>query len=89
MLLDLSFDLVKLRRAGSHNSHGTRSVARQDADCDLLLPKQGMRAHAPVSQRRSELGDAQTLPLFFADCPAYMLRFHREDCSSLPGEILP
>lgn len=64
MLLDLSFDLVKLRRAGGHHSHGTGTVARQDADCDLLLPKQGMRAHAPASQSPSELGDAQTLSLF-------------------------
>lgn len=64
MLLDLSFDLVKLRRAGGHHSHGTGTVARSDADCDLLFPKQGMRAYAPAPQSLSELGDAQTLPLF-------------------------
>lgn len=64
MLLDLSLYLVKLRRSGGHNSHGTGTVERSDADCELLLPKKGMRAHAPVSQRPSELGYAQTLPLF-------------------------
>ena len=69
MLLDLSLDLVKLRRAGGHHSHGTGTVARSDANCDLLFPKQGMRAHAPASKRPSELGDAQTPPPSFCRLP--------------------
>lgn len=88
MLLEMWFDLVKLRRAGGHDSHGAGNVARQEANCVFLLPKQGMRAPGATSQSLSELGQAQTHFPVFAERPDFMLRFHREDCSSLPSEIL-
>ena len=64
MLLELCFYLVKLRRAGGHHCHGTGNVARSEANCDCQRPKQGMRAPGATSQSLSELGQAQTHPLF-------------------------
>ena len=62
MLLELCFYLVKLRRAGGHHCHGTGNVARSEANCAFLFPKQGMRAPGATSQSLSELGQAQTHP---------------------------
>lgn len=62
MLLELCFYLVKLRRAGGHHCHGAGNVARSEANCVFLFPKQGMRAPGATSQSLSELGQAQTHP---------------------------